>query len=51
MNKCVYKKDNGKWSFYNENNKPFNFEYATLEDAINAMIQYFNSIEKIECSI
>jgi hypothetical protein len=36
----VYKKDNEKWSFYDENNRPIGIEYLTIENAVDALYQY-----------
>lgn len=37
----VYKKKNGKWSFYDEKNRPIGIEYDSIEKAIDALYKYF----------
>ena len=44
----VYKKENEKWSFYDENNRPIGIEYETIENATNALFQYLELISKEE---
>lgn len=46
QNQCVYKKKDGKWSFYDENNRPIGIEYDSIENAINALYKYLNIIGK-----
>lgn len=41
----VYRKDNEKWSFYDENNRPIGIEYETIEKAIDALYQYLELVE------
>lgn len=36
----VYKKENEKWSFYDENNRPIGIEYPTIEKAVDALYDY-----------
>lgn len=42
INQSVYNFNN-KWTFCDENNKPTGLEFETLEQAINALIQYFKN--------
>lgn len=42
----IYRKDNEKWSFYDENNRPIGIEYETIEKAIDALYQY---LELVDC--
>lgn len=41
----VFQKNNLKWSFINEENKPIKKEYESIEKAIDAMYQHFNSLK------
>jgi hypothetical protein len=41
----VFQKKNQKWSFIKEDNKPNKQEYESIEKAIDAMYQYFNSLK------
>lgn len=41
----VFQKNNQKWSFIKENNKPTDKEYESIEKAVDAMYQYFNSLK------
>ena len=41
----VYRKDNSKWSFYDENNRPIGIEYETIDKAVDALFQYLELIE------
>lgn len=37
----VFQKENKKWSFYDEYNKPIGVEYDSIEKAIDALYKYF----------
>lgn len=42
----VYRKENGKWSFWDENNRPIGVDYENIEQAINALYQYLELEEE-----
>lgn len=37
----VFQKDNEKWSFFDESNRPIGIEYESIEKAIDALYEYF----------
>lgn len=36
----VFCTEDGKWSFYDENNRPVGIYYSSIEEAVNALYQY-----------
>ena len=40
----LYRTEDGKWSFYDENNRPIGILYSTIEQAVNALYQYLELV-------
>jgi hypothetical protein len=44
MNEYIFSTEDGKWSFYDENNRPVGIMYNTIEEAVNALYQYLELV-------
>ena len=44
----ICKKQNGKWSFYDENNRLFKYDYDSIEKAVDALYKYIELEDSYE---
>jgi len=40
----VYRDEDGKWSFYDESNRPIGIFYNSIEEAIDALYKYMELV-------
>ena len=40
----LFSTEDGKWSFYDENNRPIGIYYDSIEKAVNALYEYLELV-------